>query len=125
MRVFRMENEEGKGICISETGLCDAYHEATDQKHSCCKCTKFGEKKNEAVLCLFVLDWKFAFPSVSDAKAWFPDEKGRAAMAAKGCHLTEYEVDNDLVLFDTELKQVLFDIAQSTKIATRDLVTME
>lgn len=123
MRVFRMETASGAGICYSETGICDAYHAASDKAHTCHRCTTFGETKDEASFCVYALGWKFAFPSLEAAKKWFPEETGRAAMAAKGCQLVEYEVAD--ILTDERAHSCIFDIKNATKIATRDLVTME
>lgn len=125
MRVFRIETKTGRGICAAGTGICDDYHQAAKGPH--CLGTCFGAVKCEklaafrAVLC----GWKFAFPSIDAARAWFPEQVGRQAMEDHGAHIVEYEVDDVDIQHDKGDHQVIFDVENATKVAVHSVVTFE
>src|SRR3990172_6672173 len=126
--VFRIEDENGNGICHTG-GLCGTYHKATNAKH--CLGTGFSSddnSDNDAFLAVNFMGWKFGWASLEDLKMWFPLETGRQLMKDKGGQIVEYQLDTSEnifrvgVIFDYLGHQVVFDFPHARRICARDIV---
>jgi hypothetical protein len=114
MRVFRIEQANGRGICAA-TGspLCNIYYNACgDENEHCSFCYSCHNRK--------VWDSMdsdpnlvFAFPTMWALHSWFPQARGRKLMEANGARGVEYEVAS------TEMHsqfQCVFDKSKATKV---------
>lgn len=120
MNVFRIETAQGHGICHAH-GLCGDYHARVGGK---CPANSFGVHNVDAVFaCAGMNQYRYAFPSLAAARAWFPADDGRQVMKEHGGQIVEYAVSGK-VIPDTKGAQCLFDYAAATRIATHDLVTL-
>lgn len=123
-RVFRIEHKDGSGICEGANGLCAIYHKNSDHKRGCGIDTCFGKQQHEAGMLVFLMGWKFAFPSLEALKKWFPLREGRCAMKENGAFLVEYEVDAP-ALHDVGNHQVIFDALNARRVAEHNLEEVE
>lgn len=125
MRIFRIENEEHKGICYPSSRICDKYHDACKLKRGCGKDSKFANP-DEGWICMHILQWKFAFVDKATILKWFPKPEGRAAMKAEGAHVVELEIhEPDNYMITTDGEQVLYEPNDADFIAVYDLVELE
>lgn len=123
-RVFRIEHPDGHGICEGSKGLCGIYHQNSDHRRGCGFDTCFGQAQSEAGYLVFVMGWKFAFPSKEAVGKWFPLREGRCAMKEHGGVLREYEVDA-APIHDVGNHQVIFDADHARLIAEHSLEDLD
>lgn len=123
-KVYRIENERGKGICSSGTGICKKY-KATGA-HSGCDCLTGWSIDAELIVevCKHA-NGRYAFSSLADLEEWFPDKKGREAMKKEGAKISVFELPEEFVIADAKSKQCAFFAPEATKVSTLDIVTLE
>lgn len=123
MKIYRVEDKNGKGICIA-TGskLCLSYRKTcphTEKEH--CDFDPLTDCKLRNAIHTGKLDLDstlFAFPSIDAFHVWFPEETGRKAMAANGARGVIYECTKPLAISPY---QVLFQRKDAKQIGEFEL----
>lgn len=119
--IYRIEDARGNGMCYEDKykSLCQHY------RTSGCK---IGGRKGHDFCPGFSIPgelrkidhegWHFAFTSIEQITEWYPDEKGRAVMKAKGGHIQVYNVPS----FIADDRQCIYDPKEQVYLKTLDLV---
>lgn len=124
MRVFRIEYDNGRGICAA-TGspLCEIYYRLCGDENEHCSFAKYCPRgcKHKVERAWDNPNGSFAFPSLLALKTWFPQARGRNEMQRNGARLHVYEVPQ--VLAGTPF-QCIFDKSKATLVERLDLATL-
>lgn len=125
MRIFRIQNHARLGICVADTGICDAYHKACGLPMGCAKHSSFGEERALVSKINLLLGWQCAFSSKAALLSWFPEETGRSAMKIRGAYVVELEVPEDDTMTTEDGEQVIYEPFAAEEIACHDITQLE
>lgn len=130
MRVYRIEHENGRGICmVTGSPACLIYRLAArlhgepdeferDRFPNPCEQCKAFEVTAQGIDEEIRQHHHYAFPDLEALQRWFPGKQGRLAMQDVGFRGTVYEVPE---LAATGPHQIVFDTRKASKVGEFDL----